>query len=251
MALTITLDFGPNISAADRAVFEMAAGRWSEIIVEDLTPVIVEGALVPGVLIAADVVDIDGSGAILGQAGPTALRPGSLLPATGIMQFDAADLMSLRSQGTLEDVIIHEMGHVLGFGTLWETKGLIDGDRPGDPLYVGPVALDAYRQLGRQPGAPGIPLANTGGPGTFASHWREALFTNELMTGFINRGENPLSVLTVAAMADLGYRVDPAAADAYLVPGMMRRFMNLFARKSPECCASQPEMVVLGDGAAA
>ena len=39
--------------------------------------------------------------------------------------------------------------------------------------------------------------------------------TNELMTGYINLGDNPLSLVTIQQMADLGYVVNPAAADPW------------------------------------
>ena len=64
---------------------------------------------------------------ILGQAGPTRLRPGSFLPASGVMSFDSADLARMESDGSLVRVIIHEMGHVLGFGTIWDELGLRQG----------------------------------------------------------------------------------------------------------------------------
>lgn len=35
----------------------------------------------------------------------------------GFMQFDTADLRHMENEGTLVDVITHEMGHVLGIGT--------------------------------------------------------------------------------------------------------------------------------------
>ena len=44
-----------------------------------------------------------------------------------------------------------------------------------------------------------------GGPGTRLSHWRESVLNNELMTGFLNLGENPLSRITAGSMRDLGY----------------------------------------------
>jgi hypothetical protein len=38
----------------------------------------------------------------------------------------------------------------------------------------------------------------------------------ELMTSRLDRGvPNPLSILTVGAMADIGYKVNPAAADSF------------------------------------
>ena len=43
------------------------------------------------------------------------------------MSFDTADLDEMERKGTLNDVITHEMGHVLGIGTIWARKGLIRG----------------------------------------------------------------------------------------------------------------------------
>ena len=40
-----------------------------------------------------------------------------------MMQFDSADLASLEAQGQLVNVILHEMGHVLGLGTIWTGQG--------------------------------------------------------------------------------------------------------------------------------
>ena len=34
-----------------------------------------------------------------------------------------------------------------------------------------------------------------------------SVFGNELMTGFLNAGRNPLSRLTIAALQDMGYEV--------------------------------------------
>jgi hypothetical protein len=39
--------------------------------------------------------------------------------------------------------------------------------------------------------------------------------TNELMTGFLNSGPNPLSAVTIESMADLGYTVNVGAADLW------------------------------------
>lgn len=40
------------------------------------------------------------------------------------MEFDSADAAALDAAGTLDDVVLHEMGHVIGFGTLWNTVNL-------------------------------------------------------------------------------------------------------------------------------
>jgi len=55
-------------------------------------------------------------------------------------------------------------------------------------------------------------------PGTADAHWRESIFGPELMTGFVNHGAMPLSAITVGSLADLGYTVNPLAADPFVVP---------------------------------
>ena len=44
---------------------------------------------------------------------------------TALLEPRTADLAKMQSDGTLGDVITHEMGHVLGIGTLWERMGLL------------------------------------------------------------------------------------------------------------------------------
>ena len=38
------------------------------------------------------------------------------------MSFDTADLAQMAADGTLVDVITHEMGHVIGIGTIWDRR---------------------------------------------------------------------------------------------------------------------------------
>src|SRR5206468_3798545 len=102
---------------------------------------------VDDLLINASAVGIDGRGNILGQAGPDRFRSGSLLPYHGVMQFDTADLAAMESNGTLLSVILHEMGHVLGVGTLWDAKGLIAGAGTSNPTFTGAQAVAAYHAI--------------------------------------------------------------------------------------------------------
>jgi hypothetical protein len=50
-----------------------------------------------------------------------------------------------------------------------------------------------------------LPIEGDFGAGTRLSHWDEATLDNELMTGFLNLGENPLSRITAGSVRDLGY----------------------------------------------
>jgi hypothetical protein len=64
-----------------------------------------------------------------------------------------------------------------------------------------------------------VPVENTqGGQGTRDSHWRYFALGNELMVGFIFSGATPISRITVASLADLGYEVNDGAADPYSLP---------------------------------
>ncbi len=203
-----------------QAVFEDAARRWEEIITEDVPDVFVpDFGFVDDIAIDASAPFIDGEGGILGQAGPTVVRSDSFLPARGIMEFDSADVESLEEEGLLDDVILHEMAHVIGFGTIWEPLDLLTGAGSDDPRFIGEEATDEYNDI-FDVSESGVPVEADGGPGTALSHWDEELFGNELMTGFINFGENPLSRITAASMGDLGYEVNVDAADEYTPTGI-------------------------------
>ncbi|HEX8201047.1 MAG TPA: leishmanolysin-related zinc metalloendopeptidase, partial [Isosphaeraceae bacterium] len=209
-----------SLTANQRAVFTSAAARWSQIIIGDVPDVSTSQGFVDDLLIDASAPFIDGPGGILGQAGPQELRRGSFLPSYGIMQFDSADVAALESSGQFVDDILHEMGHVLGIGTIWDLKGLLSGAGGADPRFLGAAATAQYNAIFGT-SASSVPVENTGGSGTRDSHWRESVFVNELMTGYLNSGVNPLSRITVASLADLGYTVNLNAADPYTPPGRL------------------------------
>ena len=223
---TIEVRFLGGLSTKQKNAFKLAADRWTKMIIGDLPSVQVDGEVIDDVLILAQGVAIDGPGKILGQAGPTALRPAgsaktALLPAKGIMSFDTADLSKMESNGTLNDVITHEMGHVLGIGTLWKMKKLLKNVETENPVFRGAASMVEYAKLKGQKKALAVPVENTGGGGTRDSHWREMVFRNELMSGFIAGAGNPLSRLTVASLQDIGYTVNMKAAEAYTLPNLL------------------------------
>ncbi|UOZ05332.1 leishmanolysin [Amycolatopsis sp. WQ 127309] len=221
---TVTVRFAGGLTQSQVDAFAAAADRWAEVIVGDLPSVVVDGEAIDDVLIVAKGADIDGAGHILGQAHITHVRPAgpepsALLPARGEMTFDKVDLAKMEAEGILGDVITHEMGHVIGVGSLWAAKGLLVGKGTTDPTFAGPGAMAEYHKLRGGSGDPvRVPVENTGGPGTADVHWREETFGDELMTGFVNPAPNPLSRVTVAALGDLGYQVDVDAADGYELP---------------------------------
>lgn len=218
----IEVRFLGGLTESQKDAFKAAADRWSRVIVGDVPSIVIDGEVIDDVVISAQGTDIDGPGRILGQAGPTHLRPAGagnfrFIPAKGIMAFDTADLDQMEQRGTLGDVITHEMGHVIGVGTIWARKGLLQGAGTTNPTFTGARAREEFGRL-RGTGPAPVPVENTGGGGTADAHWRETVFRDELMSGFISAPGNPLSRLTVASLADCGYEVDINAAEPYSLP---------------------------------
>lgn len=232
-AFTIQLRFiGPPVSASRQALFENAADQWSQIITEDipnLSVVLPAGScldqspaanqVVDDLLIDISLIEIDGAGGTLGQAGPCVVRSDTLLPVYGGMEFDQADVASLEEDGLFDRVILHEMGHVLGIGTTWLDNEFLVGILSLNPQYVGEQGVAQFQALG---GSGSVPVENRGGIGTRADHWRESVFQSELMTGALNADVfNPLSRLTIGSLVDLGYAVDFNQAEPYALPAQV------------------------------
>jgi len=231
---------GTTLSGSVLAAFNSAETRWEQLIIGNLPSIPValpQGSCgmdslpainetVDDLLIIAQVEPIDGPGMVLGSAGPCLIRVPGSLTIVGVMRFDDADLAALDASGQLDDVILHEMGHVIGVGTLWDNLGfLVNPSRPSsagaDTHFDGPMGIAAFDSLGGTAyvGGGKVPVANTAVQGQADAHWRESVLATELMTPFLNGGvANPLSRLTPASLWDMGYQVTLAASDPYVVP---------------------------------
>lgn len=219
---TIQLDFTNISSASDRIVFEGAARRWEEVIRGDL-PNIPQASLpartdnctwpsqIDDLYICAKFAAIDGPNGVLGYAGPDYIRPDSGLAGSGNMVFDQDDIVNLQKNGgsAFVNTILHEMGHVIGIGNLWDDKNVTKAAPNCD--YVGPNAIREYKAISGCPFA--VPIERDGGAA--CGHWDDECLRNELMTGYFSAGTNPLSRITVGSLQDLGYQVDYSNADAF------------------------------------
>lgn len=223
--ITLVYPAGSPLTAAQRDVFAQAARRWAQVITAGLPQVpgvrlsSGETVTVDDLVIVVNSAAMDGPGGVLGQAGPRQVRPGTALPLWGEMQLDSADLALLEQGGRLQGVVLHEMGHVLGIGTLWNHLLSSDASACASATrvqYGGRYALHEYRLLGGP--LAGVPVEDQHSVGTKCGHWKEDVFQTELMTGFASAGHMPLSRLTLGALADLGYRVNLALADPYTLP---------------------------------
>lgn len=233
----INLRFASVPTASQLAAFSTAAARWETIITGDIASQALQlevgdcgssfaiNETIDDLAIVVQLQPIDGVNNILGSAGPCVSRAAPVsFAALGTMEFDTADLDNLQAGGGLGDVILHEMGHVLGIGTIWATKGFLVNPSPltgtgNDTHFSGANAVAAFNATGGSTytGGGKVPVENNqGGAGTRNSHWREGVLDRELMTGFYDGGvANPLSIITVQSLRDLGYTVDNAGADSF------------------------------------
>ena len=261
---------GDQPTAAQKAIIRQAAGVWEGVITQGVPDRFIHssnnicdpgypslfGVHVDDLVVYVRVKVMDGVGGTLAQAGPCVVRRHSRLPYLGIVELDVADLQQMHRAGVLHRIVTHEIGHALGFGTGWDLIAGPDGlpllrqpsllhdggktiEVPGrDTYFSGRQAVDAFDSAGGNAyrGGAKVPVENdtyTYGIGTLDAHWRESVFGAELMTSrqLTERGSRePLSVVTVAALADMGYAVDYTAAEPYTLPPMALRAARRAAR---------------------
>ena len=141
---------------------------------------------------------------------PLALHSSSL-PLIGCIQ--VSPLLSYSFQ-IIEKAGLHEIGHVLGIGTIWHDSGMLR-DLNGDTHFAGPQAIAAFDQAGGTDYQDAkVPTERDG------LHWHAGVLSGELM-GLVRRIEDDaLSAITLQALSDLGYSVDLSAADPYVLPSL-------------------------------
>mmetsp|Transcript_15026 Transcript_15026/g.32745 ORF Transcript_15026/g.32745 Transcript_15026/m.32745 type:complete len:516 (-) Transcript_15026:68-1615(-) len=205
--------------------FVRAKNTWERIITHDTPSIrfnqpssssIVATELpnqIDDIYVAINAQQIDGVGGVLGMAGPTriARKNGKLMPITGIMIFDTSDIDNHVEKGTFDGIVLHELGHVLGIGTLWTfPPSLYDGS-----IYSGERANAEFRSISGMTRT--VPIEKDGGSGTAHGHFDEACLGNELMTGYLSP-DMKTSRITLGALQDLGYVVDMTEADDFEMP---------------------------------
>ena len=229
----IELVFLADFTQPQKRVIEYAARRWMSIIREDLPDYtftrgfsntcgdhsyrIPAGERIDDLRIY--ITSFYEYGGFRGWGGPDVLRETSHLSVVGCMGFNS-DVNSVSWVTAL-----HEIGHVLGVGTLWYNLGFLQNPSENNPNvdthFNGPLAIAAFNDAGGWDYAGAkVPVQRQGGPSA-DSHWRDSVLDGELMTsGFGDRLSTItlLSAITLQSLADLGYNVDVTQAEPYTLP---------------------------------
>ncbi|MFC4456563.1 excalibur calcium-binding domain-containing protein [Deinococcus sonorensis] len=223
-----------TLTAAQQAIVQRATQRVAALIRSPFVPVAVDSPAnacdaglpklkeqVAHLILFVKVKDLGED--LYADATPCELHDDTYLPIYAELELNSNGLGDLPDED-LTDTIIHETLHALGVGTLWtpDERISVSGDSDGKSfirkaggqvVYTGPRAVAAYQKLGGHGTA--IPLDPDAG------HWAGKTVCSEILSG--DAGDftglvNPISPITLAALEDLGYTVNLAAADRYMLP---------------------------------
>ena len=155
------------------------------------------------------------------------------LPLLGSIAVDPDELATMEHLGFLERVAMRQIAYVLGFGLLWDEKGLLQDPSVGsggevvamqDTHFSGTAASAAFDEVVLAYTGSEVPVENdTGayGKGVLDLNWRESVFGEELMSTVMDTPAPPVSKVTIASLGDLGYEVNSSAAGTYSPPSGM------------------------------
>eukprot|EP00924_Labyrinthula_sp_SR-Ha-C_P016505 snap_masked-scaffold_6-processed-gene-5.18-mRNA-1 protein AED:1.00 eAED:1.00 QI:0/0/0/0/1/1/2/0/417 len=219
--------------------------------------VLKQGEHMQDLVITALLVPLDGEKGTLGFAGPCIINEDNGLTLAGVMLFDTADTALLEENKILEETVLHEMMHVLGYGVTWTPRIGADGelvsnytviqdkvftynDRgeiivhpKNEPKYTGAEGIAEFEKLtGKEEsfipiqgakfeGKVAFNVSAGQGRGQLDGHIDKDTFQNALMTFSIdiNTGpKSPLTAMSLAMLRDIGYTVDTSIADEYVLP---------------------------------
>eukprot|EP00122_Pirum_gemmata_P010833 Pgem_evm1s10026 len=222
-----------NNNTADDKVMQEVADAWKCVIMDDRDLLIhyyfeeIDGA--------GDCYDLDYQQDQLGGGMSMELHKDGLTKR-GLMKFDSYNMEAMRKAGTLNKVIMHEMGHVLGIGSTsanspW-LKLISDNCLEKDEadlsefVYKGKRGQEVFKELGfDQTGVseenatnaidyPKLLIENTMGGGSKCAHFNEAQLVSEMMTTD-SVPKLVLSKFSIAILEDLGYNVDYSTAEEF------------------------------------
>jgi hypothetical protein len=248
-AMTFTVNFTAqaqsDLSAADQAKFTDGLAYWDSVILDH------QDNQSRNWILNVDTFNTPASGGFvtLGSAGPSSIIVSNVVPGSGLggswpnrflLSGGGNASFNIHPEaGTLRaSTVLHEIGHALGIGTLWEDNEVYNdgnaatGNRTGAGNigeYTGANALAAYQaEFIGQGAVTFIPVEQGGGGGTANGHWNEVDggggltgivdasgndFRDELMTGWASPVEANtfVSNTTLQSLRDIGFTLEVAA----------------------------------------
>lgn len=209
----------PNLSDAQKSVFERAVTRIQQIIVGDLPSVTLpDRTFIDDMRITAYVEPMDPN--LNGYATATAWRTGAAgLAYEGEIHISASKI----GNPGIYYTTIHEMLHALGFyDDFFTATNTVSGLGTTAPLFTGANAVREFRTYFGRPSATGVPLYGVlAAMGSYGSHWDTDTIGTEIMSvgwDTTRTDVRPFSRMTIGLLDDIGYDVNYAAADPYVRP---------------------------------
>ena len=225
----IQLDIS-GVPQRHRGLFESASDFWNRRITgyTSAIPRAQQQQLARAIRITATAGAVDGLGGVLGFAGPTdtatlttQVGPFNqdrtwVISQGGQMTFDVVDL-DAESELSNFATVVHEMGHALGFGSLWQQNGLIGAS--GNYDFDG-FALAVYRAESGLLRAGSIPVEQAGGAGSAGSHWDDGVEDTDGDGNFDSFEGNLFNQVYENGSADfmLAFALQPSPNGGFIAP---------------------------------
>ncbi|MEO9191909.1 MAG: hypothetical protein ABI224_18160 [Acetobacteraceae bacterium] len=133
------------------------------------------------------------------------------MPALGVVTLESGFIAG--PQDVFAEVFTHELGHILGFGTLWSARGLTTSASGGRVFFVGAHATAELVRVGGAAYSTGVLVSADGG------HWNAAVMSDDLMTPSTGSPDWSLSTVTLASLTDLGFTIDLSKGDGFAIGG--------------------------------
>ena len=138
-------------------------------------------------------------------------------PTVALIRYNDDERWEVAAHRQFENIAIHEFGHALGFeSTSFDTLDLID--RKPTTHFTGTDAIQAFDDAGGdQWDGDKVPMEEA------QTHWRDAdrlcgmgVLDEEIMARYICSGSS-ISLITLKALAEIGYEIDYDLAEDYRV----------------------------------